>query len=142
MTTDTEGDTDNLSPNNAEVFDLCQRIMLARAEVAFLEAQEKTVKGDDRRELSARRVETCEETEHAMMRLGQCQPDSLHALCRMLEVVVDVLMHRFVDPDSWLAGGEIERIAVVVMEALTWAADVEGRAKRDGTVVKEVAPVA
>ncbi len=142
MTTDNEDDTYSLSPNNAEVFELCRRIMLARAEVAFLGAQEKTVKGDDREKLSTRRVKTCEETEHDMMRLGQCQPDSLPALCRMLEVVVDVLMHRFVDPDSWLAGGDIERIAVVVMEALTWAADVEGRAKRDGTVAKEVAPVA
>ena len=91
--------------------------------------RQATYTGDELRRLTDRRIELYGQIDKDMTALeGYCL-ESLYTARRVLEVVVNVLGHRFMDSEGWLGKGPIERLLVRVLEAVTTGAEDEARTK-------------
>ena len=87
----------HLSCADKDILKLCQRIMISRCEAAWIWERQATYTGDELRRLTDRRIELYGQIDKDMTALeGYCL-ESLYTARRVLEVVVNVLGHRFMD---------------------------------------------
>ena len=119
----------HLSAADTEILELCQRILISRHEAAWIGAREETFRGEELGRLMDRRIELYRQIDADLGALEGYSPESLYTAGRILDVVLDVLSQRLIDPEGWLAKGPIDRLVVIVSDVIGWAAEAETRAK-------------